>query len=67
MGMRGKWAPRREPVPKPRSKHRFRCRECGLSFVSVRDDARFCSGACRQRNYLRRGPAVAGKTTLPAV
>ena len=61
MGMRGKWAPKRQPPPKVRSTHRFRCRECGEPFTCVRDDARFCSGQCRQENYLRRGPVAAGK------
>ena len=43
------------PEPKPQRSHRFRCRECQRTFVCLRDDRRFCSGACRQRNYRRRG------------
>ena len=64
MGLRGPWAhslSRKQPVPKVQRLHRFRCRECRLPFTCVRDDGRFCSGACRQRNFRRRGIAVAGK------
>ena len=68
MGMRGPWAntlpyqlSRLRSAPKPRSNHRYRCRECRLSFTSVRDDARFCSDACRQRNCRRRNVAVPGR------
>lgn len=28
-----------------------RCRECGKVFESKRPDAKFCSAACKQRNY----------------
>ena len=65
MGMRGPWAhplPGFRAAPKPPSKHRFRCRECRRSFTCVRDDRRFCSGACRIRNFRRRGAVSAGKT-----
>ena len=31
-------------------------------FLALRDNSRFCSGACKQANYRRRGPvSVAGK------
>ena len=65
MGMRGPWAhplPGFRAAPKPPSKHRFRCRECRRSFTCVRDDRRFCSGACRIRNFRRRGEISAGKS-----
>ena len=63
MGMRGKWAnphhlSRKQPVPKVPSSHRYRCKECRQSFVSVRNDAHFCSDRCRQRNCRRRNAAV---------
>jgi hypothetical protein len=30
------------------------CRSCGAEFGAVRPDARYCSGACRQRAYRQR-------------
>jgi|SoiMethySBSTD1v2_1073268.scaffolds.fasta_scaffold20979_8 hypothetical protein len=61
MGLRGPHARplsiRHRPQPNPRRKHRFLCRECRKPFVAHRDDARFCSAACKQSNYRRqRGP-----------
>ncbi len=34
---------------------RHRCTACGRAFTGVRSDARYCSGACRQRAYRQRG------------
>jgi hypothetical protein len=59
VGYRGRFAyplsARHPPLPNPGIKHRFRCRECGTTFTAFRDDARFCSARCRQRNCRRRG------------
>jgi hypothetical protein len=62
MGMRGKWAnphhlSRKQPVPKVPSRIAIGA-ECRQSFVSVRNDAHFCSDRCRQRNCRRRNAAV---------
>ena len=43
---------------KPRPKHRYHCDECGVLFHPKRDDARFCSARCGQRE--RRRKATAG-------
>ena len=51
----------RHPRLKPRVTHRFFCRECGEPFIALRDNSRFCSGACKQANYRLRGPVSAGK------
>ena len=51
----------RHPRLKQRVTHRFCCRECGERFVALRDDARFCSSACKQANYRRRGAVIAPK------
>ena len=74
MGLRGPHAVRltwllprsgpARPVPKPRPKHRFLCRECREPFIALRDDARFCSGGCKQANYRRRGALPAGKAEI---
>jgi hypothetical protein len=62
MGMRGPWAhpmPGFRAAPRPSRKHRYRCRECREIFTCIRDDRRFCSGACRIRNFRRRGAVSA--------
>ena len=51
----------RHPRLKQRVTHTFCCRECGARFVALRDDARFCSSACKQANYRRRGAVSAKK------
>ena len=64
MGLRGPHAwplSWRHPRLKPRVTHRFLCRECRKPFNALRDDARFCSSACKQANYRRRGAVSAKK------
>ncbi len=39
-----------------------RCSVCGESFEPRRPDARYCSSACRQRAFRRRGSVTAGDT-----
>ncbi len=41
-------------------KRRKKCAECGESFRTRRADARFCSGACRQRTHRLRSNDVHG-------
>ena len=66
----------RHPRLKQRLTHKFYCRECRQPFIALRDDARFCSSACKQANYRRRGvvsarsrqrrgPCLSGRTATP--
>ena len=67
MGLRGAHVrplSRTRPGLKPRLTHRFYCRECREPFIASRDDARFCSGGCKQANYRRRGALPAGKAEI---
>jgi hypothetical protein len=42
-----------------RNRHKSRvCVTCGLRFKTTRTDAKFCSGACRQKAYRHAGRAV---------
>ena len=51
---------RRDEVKNGAPKRRKKCAECGASFRTRRADARFCSGACRQRTHRLRSNDVHG-------
>jgi hypothetical protein len=42
------YAERTKPTKSP---NEATCRTCGREFVSSRNDAQFCSNACRQKHY----------------
>jgi hypothetical protein len=44
---------------------RLQCWECGTAFYG-RADARYCSGACRQKSHRSRGRRRAADETVPA-
>ena len=48
----------RRPPP-PRLRHRFICASCRRCFFAPRSDTKFCSDACRQRNFRAQRANVA--------
>lgn len=46
--------------------YKFKCQVCGGIFEAVRQDARQCSPACRQRSYRERQTANMRRRSLAA-
>lgn len=46
--------------------YNFKCQVCGSTFEAIRQDARQCSNACRQRAYRKRRNAAAQRRSLAA-
>ena len=55
---RGGWRSNSHLMHKHKVRRSFECQSCGKRFESVQADARFCSGACRSRNFRNRQAVV---------
>jgi hypothetical protein len=48
----------------PQWRHQRKCRLCGKAFTPKRTDAKFCSTACKQAAYRKRGMSVASEDVV---